>query len=154
MGIFKEDLLNLGNLIDTEVEVKLSPKEFGEVYPGLEFVFESGLLKIRGRRKFLFLKRSFELRAREDPGNVYTVKDHETRDFGIKVQIVSREGIEEVQKREGIEVEGEHMRISLLPVFKKTDVYRDIPDTFRDRIKINRYRIKDGYLSAFLTVTK
>ncbi|MDQ7039241.1 MAG: hypothetical protein Q9N26_08650 [Aquificota bacterium] len=154
MGIFKEDLLNLGNLIDTEVEVKLGGREFGEVYPGLGFVFENGLLRIRGSRKVLFFRRPFELRAREDPGNVYTVKDHETKDFGIRLLIVSREGIDEVLKRDGFRLEGEHLCVSLFPVFRRTDIYRDIPDTFRDRIKITRYRIRDGYLSVFLTVTK
>ncbi len=154
MGIFKEDLINLGNLIDTEVEVKLTPKEFREVYPDLEFVFENGLLRIRGSRRFLFLKRSFELRGREDPDRVYTVKEFETKDFGVYVQIVSRDGIGEVLKRKGFSSEGDHLRISLLPVFKRTEVYGSIPDTFRERLKPTRYRIRDGFLSLFITVTK
>jgi hypothetical protein len=154
MGIFKEDLLNLGNLIGTEFEARLTSREFAEVHPGLEFVFENGLLKIRGVRRFLLLKRSFEFRGREDPERVYTDRDLETKDLGVMVRVVSWEGSEEILRREGFRREGEYLRMSLLPVLKRTDVYRDIPDTFRDRLKATRYRIREGYLSLFLTVTK
>jgi len=51
MGIFKEDLINFGNLIDTEVEVKLGPEDFKRVYEDLEFEFTEGLAKIQDKGK-------------------------------------------------------------------------------------------------------
>ena len=36
MGIFIEDLLNFGNLIDAEIEIKLSPADLKRAYTSLE----------------------------------------------------------------------------------------------------------------------
>ncbi len=154
MGIFKEDLINLGNLIDTEVEVKLYPEDFRRVFPDLEFEFTDGLLKIRGKKKTLIFSRTFEFRGREDPGAVRTVKDHETKDLIVEVHVVSKDGIDKLSETGKFSYEGDRIGISVLPVLKETEVYSKIPDTFRERLKITRYRIRDGYMSVFITVTK
>ncbi|HIC98083.1 MAG TPA: hypothetical protein EYP11_06795, partial [Aquificaceae bacterium] len=60
MGIFKEDLINFGNLIDTEVEVGLTEEDFMKVFGGLKFEFGDSLIKIKGKKKGFFLKRGFE----------------------------------------------------------------------------------------------
>ena len=154
MGIFKEDLLNLGKLIDTEIEVRLSPEDFRKVYQELDFSFEEGLLRIRGKRKFLLFKRSFEFRGREDPTAVQTVKNGETKDLKVEVQIVSGDGVNVLKEKEGFEVKDERLSISLFPVLKLTELYSKIPDTFRERLRITRYKIGNGYMSVFIKVTK
>lgn len=153
MGIFKEDLINLGNLIDTEVEVKLTPEDFKKVFPDLEFEFTEGLAKIRGKKKGLLFKKSFEFRGAQDEQNVYNDREFETLDMGVYLKIISPKGIEELENR-GMKREGEHLKLGVFEVLKRSDIYKDIPDAFKERLVIKRYRIKEGALSIFLSVTK
>ncbi|NPA42261.1 MAG: hypothetical protein GXO18_08320 [Aquificae bacterium] len=154
MGIFKEDLINFGNLIDTEVEVKLSPRDFSRVFENLEFEFSDRLMKIRGEKKVLFLKKRFELRLGQDEQKVYNVREFKTEDMGIYLKIMSKDGLEEVLKREGISREGEYLKMSVFEVLKRSKIYGDIPDAFKERLVLNRYKIGNGYLSIYITVTK
>ncbi len=153
MGIFKEDLINLGNLIDTEVEVKLTPQDFKKVFPDLEFEFTEGLVRIKGKKKGLLFRRGFEFRGAQDEQRVYNEREFETLDMGVYLKIISPKGIEELEKR-GMKREGEHLRLSVFEVLKKSDIYRDVPDAFKDRLVIKRYKIKEAALSVFLSVTK
>ena len=153
MGIFKEDLINFGNLIDTEVEVKLTPQDFKKVFPDLDFEFTEGLAKIKGKKKGLLFKRGFEFRGAQDEQRVYNEREFETLDMGVYLKIISPQGIEELEKR-GMKREGEHLKLSVFEVLKKSDTYKDIPDAFKERLIVKRYRIREGALSIFITVTK
>ncbi len=154
MGIFKEDLINFGNLINTEVEVKLTPEDFRRVYPDLEFGFSDRLVKIRGRKKGFFFRKSYEFRGGQDERKVYNVREFETEDMGIYLPIISRSGFEDLLSREGMEPEGDHLKLSIFEVLKRSEIYKDIPDAFKDKLMITRYKVRDGYLSVFITVTK
>ncbi len=154
MGIFKEDLINFGNLINTEVEIKLSPEDFKRVFPSLDFEFTDSLVKIRGKRKGLLFKRGFEFRGAQDEERVYNVREFETLDMGILLRILSPSGVEELEKEKRIEREGEHLKLSVFDVLKGSHVYRDIPDAFKGKLIIKRYKVRDGFLSIFVTVTK
>ncbi len=154
MGIFKEDLINFGNLIDTEVEVRLLPEDFKRVYPDLDFEFSDRLFKIKGKRKGLLFKRGFEFRGGQDEKRVYNVRGFETEDMGAYLPIISSEGVEELSRKEGMDTEGEHLKLSVFEVLKRSNIYRDIPDAFKDKLVITRYKVRDGYLSVYITVTK
>ncbi len=154
MGIFKEDLINFGNLIDTEVEVKLSPEDFGRTFPGLGFEFSAGIARIKGKRKVLLFSKNFELRLGQDERRVYNLKEFETKDMGIYLRLLSRDGLEEVLRRKGIEKEDEHLKVSIFDVLKGSKVYKDIPDAFKGRLLLTKYKIGEGYLSIYITVTK
>ncbi len=154
MGIFKEDLINFGNLINTEVEIKLSPEDFKKVFLSLDFEFTDSLVKIRGKRKGLLFKRGFEFRGAQDEERVYNVREFETLDMGILLRILSPSGVEELEKEKRIEREGEYLKLSVFDILKGSRVYRDIPDAFKDKLIIKRYKVRDGFLSIFVTVTK
>ncbi len=154
MGIFKEDLINFGNLIDTQVEFKLRPEDFKRIFKDFDFIPEDGLLKIRGKKKVLFLRKSFEFRGREEEDKVYTERDYNLKDLGVYLRIISADGIEELEKTGKAKREGEFLKLSLYEVFKNTELYQKIPDAFRERIAITKYRIKPDALSLFITVTK
>ncbi|MEJ7553151.1 MAG: hypothetical protein WKI48_00200, partial [Aquificaceae bacterium] len=62
MGIFIEDLLNFGNLIDAELEIRLTGEELGKAYPNLNFDIRDGILRILTRKKVLFMSKSQEIR--------------------------------------------------------------------------------------------
>lgn len=154
MGIFKEDLINFGNLIDTEVEVKLTPEDFKRAFPDLDFEFSDGLVKIRGKKKVLLFNKGFEFRGREDERRVYNFRQYETEDMGVYLEIVSSDGMEELLKRDAFFKENEHLKMSVFEVLKRSEIYPKIPDAFRDKLVITRYKVRDGHLAVFITVTK
>ncbi len=154
MGIFKEDLINFGNLIDTEVEVKLSPEDFKRVFPELEFDFSDRLVKIKGKKKGFLFKKGFEFRGAQEEQKVYNVREYETEDMGIYLKVISRDGIERLLQERGIEQEGEYLKLSVWDVLKSSDIYRDVPDAFKDKLIITRYKVRDGHLAIYITVTK
>ncbi len=154
MGIFKEDLINFGNLIDTEVEVKITSDDFRRVYPDLDFEFEEGLAKVKGKKKGILFKRGFEFRGAQDEHRVYNVRNYETEDMGVLLRIISPSGMEVLTSKEGISQEGEHLKLSIWEVLKKSDIFKDIPDAFKDKLIIKRYKIRKEALSVFITVTK
>ncbi|WP_461829774.1 hypothetical protein [Aquifex sp.] len=154
MGIFIEDLLNFGNLIDTEVEVPLKPEDFRRVFPDLSFEFSESILKIKGKKKVLFFNKGFEFRGREESDKVFNERTDELKDFGIFVKVVSSDGIDVLEKDSHFKKEGEYLRMSLLDVLKATETYQKIPKQFRDKLELVKYRIKEGALSIFITVVK
>ncbi len=154
MGIFKEDLINFGNLIDTEVEVKLTSEDFKRIFSDFDFELTDGLMKIRGKKKGFLFKRSFEFRGGQDERKIYNVKEYETKDIGVYLKVISSNGIEEILKEKGFEREGEYLKMSVFDVLKGTNMYKDIPDAFKNRLIITRYKIKNGYMSIYITVTK
>jgi len=154
MGIFIEDLLNFGNLIDSEFEVEVLPEHFRKTFPSYEFIPEEGILKIKGKKKVLFFTKGFEFRGAEDSRRVFTVREDELRDLGIYLKILSSEGLDELTKDSRIKREGEYVKLSLYDAFKETETYKKIPKQFRDKINLSRYKLKKGKVSLFLTVVK
>ncbi len=154
MGLFIEDLINFGNLVDTEVEVKLSPEDFKRVFPEYEFSFEDRLVKIRGVKKVFFLKRGFEFRGAQESDRVFNRKDFNVDDFGVYLRMLSKEGVDELIRDDRFAVEDGFLRWSLIGVFRATEVFKKIPERFKDRILIRRYRVRKDTFSIYVTVTK
>jgi len=149
MGIFREDLLNLGRLLDREIEIRLFPGEFRRMFPDLEIQLADGLVRIKGRRKGFFRK-SFEFRATEEERTYRT----DGGDLGVYLRIVDSSGLEELLRIEGVSLEGESLRLSLLKVLEGNELYGRVPEEFRRRLQPLRYRIGKGYLSLILRVCR
>ncbi|AAC06954.1 hypothetical protein [Aquifex aeolicus] len=155
MGIFIEDLLHFGNLIDNEVEVPLKPEDFKRAYPDFEFTFEDGVVKIRGKKRVFLFNRSFEFRGKEEPNKVYNEKKgDEVTDFGVYLKILSSEGLDVLTKNEHFSREGDYLKMSALEPFKASEVYQKVPKQFRSKLSITKYKVKNGEFSIFLTVIK
>ncbi len=154
MGIFIEDLLNFGNLIDTEVEIPLKVEDLNGFFSELKFEFTEGILKIKGRKKVLFFNKGFEFRGREEGNKVFNERGDELKDFGIFVKILSSDGVEVLEREKHFRREGEYLKISLLDVLKKTEIYQKIPRQFRDKLELVKYKIKPEGISLFITVVK
>jgi len=155
MGIFIEDLLHFGNLIDNEVEIPLKPEDFKRAFPDFDFTFEDGIVKIRGKKKFLIFSKGFEFRGKEETNKVYNQREgDEVKDFGIYVKIVSSEGLDELIKNNFFSKEGDYLKISTLEPFKASEFYQKVPKQFRSKLYITKYKVKGGKISLFLTVVK
>lgn len=152
MGIFVEDLLNFGNLIDAEIEIRLSPSDLKRAYINLDFDIRDGVLRVISREKVLFLNRSYELRLSEIGDKVR--KDREDLKQWAFFKILSKGGLEKVLKLPGFMVEDEYLGMDLMPAVSLTETYEKIPRQFREKLVINRYRFGKDYLSAFFKFEK
>ncbi|GAB6065754.1 hypothetical protein JCM9492_08460 [Aquifex pyrophilus] len=155
MGIFIEDLLHFGNLIDNEVEVEIEKEAFKKTFPSLDFEFDEGVVKIKGKKRFLIFPKKFEFRGREESNKVFNEREgDELKDFGVYLKMLSPDGLEELTKDKHFKKEGEYLKLSILDVFKNTEIYQKVPKQFRDKLEITKYKVKRGKFSIFLTVVK
>ncbi|MFN3813536.1 MAG: hypothetical protein ACK4SM_02815 [Aquificaceae bacterium] len=152
MGIFFEDLINLGNLIDTEVELGLPKSLLEDAFEGLSFELMDGLLVISFRKKRLFLEKTYQIRLSEEPQKVRTQKEEGKR--YIFMRILSKDGLEELLKRKSFIEEDDFLGIDIWPAVKRMETYERVPKQFRERLYLSRYRVRNGSLSIFMKVSK
>ncbi|MGC8852660.1 MAG: hypothetical protein ACP5P0_03535 [Hydrogenobacter sp.] len=148
MGLFVEDLLNFGNLIDAEIEVYLTQDILKSAYPNLNFELEDGLLKIQMETKGFLFKKKREIRLSE---NTNSVKND--RNTGRRY-ILMRALTKDLPKDDIFLVDGELFGIDVWPAVKLTEVYERVPKQFKERLAISRYKIKKDGIKLFLRVEK
>ncbi|MFN3264100.1 MAG: hypothetical protein ACK42C_04295 [Aquificaceae bacterium] len=152
MGIFIEDLLNFGNLIDAELEIRLTPEELRRAYPGIDFEIGDGIFRIIRKKKVLFLSKTQEIRLSDADGRVR--KDRENSKQWALFRLLSRDGLEDIKGLSGFMLEGEYLGMDMMPAVVLTDTYEKIPKQFRDKLLINRYKIGRDYISVFFKFEK
>lgn len=151
MGVFIEDLLHFGNLIDKEIQIELSPAQLEEAYKGYRFEIEGGLLKIATAKRVLFWNRLLEVRLSEGGG---VRKERETLRQWVFLKVLSRSGLQELLKCESFRLEGEHLAMEVMPAVVLTETYERIPKQFREKLLISRYKIGKDRLSLFFKFEK
>lgn len=152
MGIFIEDLLNFGNLIDAELEIKLYPEHLGQAYAPLHFELEDGILRLIISKKVLFFNKRDELRLAEADGK--TKKERENQQQWIFMKLLSKKGLEEFLKLPFFTVEDEQLGMDVMPAVYLTQTYQRVPKQFKDRLLISRYRIGRDCISVFFKFEK
>ncbi len=152
MGIFIEDLLNFGNLIDAELEIKLSAEELSRAYACIEFDIKEGIVKVLKKRKLLFFNKTQEIRLSEADGKVK--KDRETSRQLAFFKVLSRYGIQDLKNMEGFSWDGEYLGLDVMPAVVLTETYEKIPKQFREKLLISRYKIGKDHLSVFFKFEK
>ncbi|MFN3471432.1 MAG: hypothetical protein ACK4ZR_02340 [Aquificaceae bacterium] len=148
MGLFIEDLLNFGNLIDAEIEIRLSPSELKKAYPNFDFEIRDGILSIKLKKKVLFLERVKEVRL---SGTDPTVRKEGERQWIFLIRLSQ---VFEELLRDGFLLEGERLGIDIMPAVVHTETYQKIPKQFRDKLLINRCRVGKEDLSVFFKFEK
>ncbi len=150
MGIFAEDLINFGNLLDAEVELKITPEDLKKVFKDYDFYINDGLLRITKHKRAFLFKKKLELRLREDTKNVYNKKEDQIR--CIKAYILTPSVLGEFENV--LKQDSEFACMNLWEVIKNTNLYEKIPKQFKDRVIISRYFFKNGYMLLYLKVEK
>jgi hypothetical protein len=152
MGLFIEDLLNFGNLIDAELEIDIKPELLETVYSGLNFIPEAGILRISGRKKALLFNRSYEVKIAEESYRVK--KDRESGKQWVFFRVLSKGGLDELLKKDGFLKEEEYLGMDVMPALVLTDLYKKVPNQFKDKLVINRYKLNKEGLKAFFKFEK
>lgn len=152
MGIFIEDLLNFGNLIDAELEIRLTAEELRKAFHGIDFEIKDGILRIFWKKKVLLFSKTQEIRLSDADSKVK--KDRETLRQWAFFKVLSRDGLENIRDLDGFTVEGEYLGIDMMRAVVLTDTYEKIPKQFRDKLLISRYKIGKDYISVFFKFEK
>jgi len=151
MGIFSEDLINLGNLIDAEIEVKIPKELLNETFKGLNFEVLDGLLRVGFKKKgFIFLK-DMQVPLKED---AQSVKNDQSDIRAIGLRVMTERGLEELLQKGPFQREGGHIFLNLWEALTKTGEYARVPKQFKNRLLINRYKLKQGYIQLWVRVSK
>ncbi|MCS6875234.1 MAG: hypothetical protein RMK35_00115 [Aquificaceae bacterium] len=151
MGVFIEDLMNFGNLIDTELEIKLSAQELATAYPELDFEIKEGILRIFINRRVLFWNRKVEVRLSEGGG---VKKDRENQSQWVFFKVLSKAGLEDILKLDAFRLDGEYVGMEVMKAVSLTESYRKIPRQFLEKLLINRYKMGKDSLSVFFRFEK
>ncbi|MEZ0360969.1 MAG: hypothetical protein ABWK04_03590 [Hydrogenobacter sp.] len=152
MGLFIEDLINFGNLMDAEIEVRLPENVLKNAYPDITFELKDGLLKMYYEKRGLFFKRKGELRLSEDSRMVSN--DRDTGKRYIFMKPLTKDIPEVILKKGEFLSDGEFLGMDVWPAIKLTEVYEKIPRQFKDRLVVARYKLKKDGISVFLKVEK
>jgi hypothetical protein len=150
MGIFSEDLINLGNLIDAEFEVKIPKELLNETFKGLNFEVLDGLLRVGFKKKGFFFSKEVQVPLKEDAQSVKNTSEIKAIGLGVMTQ----KGLEELLQKGPFQREGEHIFLNLWEALTKTEEYAKVPKQFKDRLLINRYKLKQGYIQLWVRVSK
>lgn len=151
MGIFVEDLVNFGNLIDAEIEFRLSPESLKRAFPELDFEIRDGILRVFVKGRRLFLKSTSEVRLSEGGG---VRKDRQEGRQWVFFRVLSEGGEERLLSFPFFKKDGEYLGMDVMPVVVLTETYEKIPKQFRDRLVISRYRAGREYISVFFRFEK
>ncbi len=150
MGIFSEDLINLGNLIDAEFEVKVPQELLSKTFEGLKFEVLDNLLRVGFKKKGLLFLKEVQIPLREDSQRVKNTPEVKAIGLGVMTQ----KDLEELLQKGPFQREGEYVFFNLWEAITKTEEYAKVPKQFKDRILINRYKLKQGYVQLWVRVSK
>ncbi|WP_448587593.1 hypothetical protein [Thermocrinis sp.] len=150
MGIFSEDLINLGNLIDVEFDINLSEEAINRAFEGLSFEIEDGFMRVGYRKKSFLFSKKVEILLREDPLRVKNTP----QERGIGLLVATEKNLREILEKNDFELEQDRLYINLFDAIKDTEEYKKVPKQFKDRIVINRYKLRKGYIQLWVKVSK
>ena len=150
MGIFSEDLINLGNLIDAEFEIKVPAQLLSQTLNGLHVELSEGLMRVGFQKRGFIFSKKVQVLLKEDPQTVKNTSFE--RSIGLLVG--TDRNLKEVLQKGGFGLEGDHVFINLLDAIKQTQEYSKVPKQFKERIILSRYKLKDGFVQLWARVSK
>ena len=117
MGIFSEDLINLGNLIDAEFEVKIPKELLNETFRGLNFEVLDGLLRVGFKKKGFLFSKEVQVPLKED---AQSVKNDQSEIRAIGLRVMTERDLEELLQKGPFQREGGHIFLNLWEALTKT----------------------------------
>ena len=133
MGIFVEDLLHFGNLMDREIPIGISPEDLKPLFGEDKriIIAESGIRISKEERGLLFKKNKEKILNIKGPAN----------GLSIKVEIIR----DDFDKKAGVKED-----INLKAIISSKETFKKIPEKIRDRLFISRVLPVNGILKVYL----
>ncbi len=133
MGIFVEDLLHFGNLMDREIPIDISPEDLKPLFGEDKriIIAESGIRVSKEEIGFLFRRKKEKILNIKGPAN----------GLSIKVEIIR----DDFDKKAGVKED-----INLKAIISSKETFKKIPEKIRDRLFISRVLPVNGILKVYL----
>ncbi len=133
MGIFVEDLLHFGNLMDREIPIDISPEDLKPLFGEDKriSIIESGIRVSKEERGFLFKKNKEKIMNIKGPAD----------GLSIRVEIIR----DDFDKMAGVKED-----IKLEAIIRSKETFKKIPEKIRDRLFISRVIPVNGVLKVYL----
>ncbi len=133
MGIFVEDLLHFGNLMDREIPIDISPEDLKPLFGEDKriSIIESGIRVSKEERGFIFKKNKEKIMNIKGPSD----------GLSIRVEIIR----DDFDKRAGVKED-----IKLEAIIRSKETFKKIPEKIRDRLFISRVIPVNGTLRVYL----
>ncbi|ADC89530.1 hypothetical protein Thal_0898 [Thermocrinis albus DSM 14484] len=152
MGIFAEDLINFGNLLDAQIEIKLPVDLIEDQLKDAQVKLEDGLMIIAFLSKGLLWKKKREMRLAEDSLSVKNHLAEGRREILLKA--LTQKDLEKLPSLGPFRIEGETVAMDVWGAIQRTEEYTKVPKHFRDRLVLVKYKLKPQYVSLTVKVSK
>ncbi len=152
MGIFAEDLINFGNLMEVNIPFDITKKDLENLTNLSLEIDDTGLFVFLNKKTLIFNKKE-RLKLNKENSLVKNNKRQDIRAIGFKPLLPER--LKDILNSSNNSFEENSiLYINLSPLIKSSELYQKVPSQFRERLIINSYQIKDQKLTAFIGVEK
>ncbi|AEF19950.1 MULTISPECIES: hypothetical protein [unclassified Hydrogenobaculum] len=148
MGIFAEDLINFGNLMEATIDFPINQKELENIL-GVSVYLEPHVMDVVVKKKFLAFSKDYKIRLKEGE---YFINDRKAGKRAIGFDMLLEKDIELLPN--AFEVIDGKPYINFWPYIKASELYAKVPNQFKERVIIKDYEIKSGNLVLKLGVQK
>ncbi len=148
MGIFAEDLINFGNLMEATIDFNISQKDLEGIL-GTKVSLEPHVMDVIVKKKFLAFSKDYRIRLKEGE---YFINDRKIGKRAIGFDMLLEKDIELLPN--SFETIDKRPYLDFWPFIKASWLYEKVPNQFKERIIIKDYEIKSGVLVLKLGVQK
>lgn len=148
MGIFAEDLINFGNLMEATIDLNISKEEL-EYLINAKVQLESHMLYILIKRNVLIFNKEKPIKLKEAK---YIINDRKLGKRAIGFDMLLEKEITLLPNT--FEIIQNKPYLNLWEFIKSSSLYQKIPNQFKDRIIIKDYEIKKDFITLKLGVQK
>ncbi len=148
MGIFAEDLINFGNLMEATIDFPINQKELESVV-GASVGLEPHMMDVVVKKKFLAFSKDYKVRLKEGE---YFINDRKAGKRAVGFDMLLEKDIELLPST--FEIIDKRPYLNFWPYIKASELYLKVPNQFKERIIIKDYEIKKDALVLKLGVQK
>ncbi len=137
MGIFVEDLMHFGNLMDSEIPVDITAEDLKGVFDEIgDIEIRDGILKVSKREKRFFMTKEREM--------VLSLKGA-CCGFSLEFKVIR----DDFNGRTGNE-----LKVDIGGVLENKEIFQKIPKQVRNRMEIVRCDMREGFIRVHLKMRK
>jgi len=150
MGIFAEDLINFGNLMEATIDFPISQEQMGQIL-NVPVVLEPHFMDVIVKKKSFLFSKDYRIRLKEAK---YLINERKLNNpkKAIGFDTLLEKDINLLP--DAFEIIDNKPYIDFWPYIKASGLYSKVPSQFKERIIIKDYEIKSKSLVLKLGVQK
>ncbi|MGC9143809.1 hypothetical protein [Hydrogenobaculum sp.] len=148
MGIFAEDLINFGNLMEATIDFPINQKELENIL-NVPVFLAPHVMDVVVKKKFLAFSKDYKVRLKEGE---YFINDRKAGKRAVGFDMLLEKDVELLPSVFEV-IEGRPY-LNFWPYIKASELYTKVPNQFKERVIIKDYEIKKDVLVLKLGVQK